>query len=1090
MKAATSSAGAKASDYSSSDSGWRKLPAPINVVVTNEGGKVVVTWNAVTGASYYRVYRSTSSSGTKTAIGSWLSGTTYNDTSATPGTTYYYWVTAATSNSGAKESAFSSYANISVTLSAPTNVVASDGTYTDKVVITWTAVAGASYYRVYRAESATGTKTALGSWISGTTFNNTSAEAGKTYYYWVTAATSNSGAGESAFSAYDTGYVPGSIPIPAGVAATDGTYTDKVVVSWNASTGATHYHVYRSESSTGTKTSLGSWQTGRTYNDTTATPGTTYYYWVTAATSSSGANASDYSSSDSGWRALSAPTGVAATDGTDTAKVVVSWNASTGASYYRVYRSTSSSGTKTALGSWQTGRTYNDTSATPGTTYYYWVKAATSSSGANASDYSSSDSGWRKLSAPTNVVGNWNTDKIVITWTASAGASYYRVYRAESSTGTKTALGSWVSGTSFNNTTVETGKTYYYWVTAATSSSGANESGYSTLVIVNPPGPLPPTGVAASDGTYTDKVVVSWNASTGATHYHVYRSETSTGTKTSLGSWQAGRTYNDTSATPGTTYYYWVKAATSSSGANASDYSSSDSGWRKLSPPTNVAANYSSENNKVVVSWNASTGATYYHVYRAEGSATGTKTALGSWITGTTFSNTTVETGKTYYYWVTAATSSSGTRESDFSSPAPSVTIGPVPPDWKAQINYTAQYNMTLAAKIALADGSYAEAEGSLLGVFDANDVCCGYGDWTNTPFGIVYEGMVYSDETSVEGLTMKFWNAATGESEEIKETIDFEADAQIGSEAEPMVYHVKSPVIWTIKQGWNWVAMNITPADPSVTAIFADYTPSDGDQIKSATSSSTYYKRTQFTGWSPALNLQPGVMYMLRRQATGEEKVEITGTPCQAQNTISIKTGWNWIGLFTGAETATITSLVHSGGFAPNDQLKGQTASATYYITSSFTGWSGSLKQLANNQGYKLKVTNPGNLTITSGTRGAYDDADAIVRGGSCPWVAPDDATAYNMTFCVVLKNTDETYFENEDTVVGIFQGDTIIGNAVYTETPFGNIHWEHRQNDPPRRSRTELPLVRKIREAQNVFPTPFDPPKVFRHSIRPLAQ
>jgi hypothetical protein len=66
-----------------------------------------------------------------------------------------------------------------------------------------------------------------------------------------------------------------------------------------------------------------------------------------------------------------------------------------GASHYRVYRSFTPLGTKTALSAWQTSRTFDDTSATPGVTYYYWVKAATSSGGARASDYSASNTGWR-----------------------------------------------------------------------------------------------------------------------------------------------------------------------------------------------------------------------------------------------------------------------------------------------------------------------------------------------------------------------------------------------------------------------------------------------------------------------------------------------------------------------------------------------------------------------------------------------------------------------------------------------------------------------------------------------------------------------
>ena len=211
--------------------------------------------------------------------------------------------------------------------------------------------------------------------------------------------------------------------------------------------------------------------------------------------------------------------------------------------------------------------------------------------------------------------------------------------------------------------------------------------------------------------------------------------------------------------------------------------------------------------------------------------------------------------------------------------------------------------------------------------------------------------------------------------------------------------------VIWNLKTGWNWVATNALPEDASIANVLAEYAPTSGDQIKSSTTSSTYYVTSKFTGWSPALTIQPGVMYMLRRQASDPTTVEITGMPCPADNTITVKTGWNWIGLFNNMEAMDITSLVHSGEFANSDQLKGQTVSATYYVTSKFTGWSGNLKQLVNNQGYKLKVTNPGTLSFTGATRGNGSADTIITRSSTCPWPKPDDATAYNMTFCVVKR-------------------------------------------------------------------------------------
>jgi len=92
----------------------------------------------------------------------------------------------------------------------------------------------------------------------------------------------------------------------------------------------------------------------------------------------------------------------------------------------------------------------------------------------------------------------------------------------------------------------------------------------------------PPEGVSATDGTYTDKVRITWNSSTGASHYRVYRNTSSSASgATALGSWQTSIFYDDISATPGRTYYYWIKAAESSTGSNASDFSSYDTGYIK-----------------------------------------------------------------------------------------------------------------------------------------------------------------------------------------------------------------------------------------------------------------------------------------------------------------------------------------------------------------------------------------------------------------------------------------------------------------------------------------------------------------------------
>jgi hypothetical protein len=103
-----------------------------------------------------------------------------------------------------------------------------------------------------------------------------------------------------------------------------------------------------------------------------------------------------------------------------------------------------------------------------------------------------------------------------------------------------------------------------------------------TLVVTytTPNPPSAPTNVSATDGTYIDKINISWSASTGATGYKIYRNTSNDYTSAS----QIGTTptpiysFNDTNSTPGISYYYWVKAYNL---GGYSNYSNSDSGWRE-----------------------------------------------------------------------------------------------------------------------------------------------------------------------------------------------------------------------------------------------------------------------------------------------------------------------------------------------------------------------------------------------------------------------------------------------------------------------------------------------------------------------------
>lgn len=119
----------------------------------------------------------------------------------------------------------------------------------------------------------------------------------------------------------------------------------------------------------------------------------------------------------------------------------------------------------------------------------------------------------------------------------------------------------------------------YSFSVQATDRNGATGTGVFTITVARAAVPHPPAGVSASDGAYTDRIQVTWNAVTGATYYEAYTFND--GPAYLLGQ-SASANFNDTSATPGSPRLYLVKACNE---AGCSAFSDSDSGYVRLSAP-------------------------------------------------------------------------------------------------------------------------------------------------------------------------------------------------------------------------------------------------------------------------------------------------------------------------------------------------------------------------------------------------------------------------------------------------------------------------------------------------------------------------
>jgi hypothetical protein len=160
---------------------------------------------------------------------------------------------------------------------------------------------------------------------------------------------------------------------------------------------------------------------------------------------------------------------------------------------------------------------------------------------------------------PTNVTASAGNALVTLTWTASTGATSYNLYRSTSSGGEgATPFLTGLTGTSFTDTGLSNGTTYYYQVTAVNSSGESGQSGeVSATPQLTPPGA--PTNLAATAGPA--QVSLSWSAVADATSYNLYRATASGaegGTPYLTG--LTTTSFTDPGLTNGTTYYYQVSA--------------------------------------------------------------------------------------------------------------------------------------------------------------------------------------------------------------------------------------------------------------------------------------------------------------------------------------------------------------------------------------------------------------------------------------------------------------------------------------------------------------------------------------------------
>ncbi|MBI1290724.1 hypothetical protein GC173_05715 [bacterium] len=379
--------------------------APTGLVATAGDGSVSLDWsnNSEPDLAGYNVYRSTTSGSGYTKINAFLvTGSAYNDTTASNFTTYYYVVRAVDNAGSPNESTSSSQVSAqpqdTTAPAVPSGLSATAG---DAVVnLNWsdnseTDLAG---YDVYRSTtSGSGYTKINGSLLTSSAYSDTTAANFTTYYYVVRAVDNTPNVNTSANSSQVSAQPQDTTApaVPSGLVATAGDAVVNLDWSDNSEADLAGYNVYRSTTSGSGYTKInGSLLTSSAYSDTTAANFTTYYYVVRSVDNTpnvnTSANSSQVSAQPQDTTAPAVPSGLVATAGN--AVVTLDWNdnSETDLAGYNVYRSTTSGSGYTKInGSLLTASAYTDSTVSNLTTYYYVVRSVDNTPNANTSVNSS-----------------------------------------------------------------------------------------------------------------------------------------------------------------------------------------------------------------------------------------------------------------------------------------------------------------------------------------------------------------------------------------------------------------------------------------------------------------------------------------------------------------------------------------------------------------------------------------------------------------------------------------------------------------------------------------------------------------------------
>ena len=442
-------------------------------------GKIKLTWDAVDGASAYRICVYDESIGDYVRVDG-TKETSYIDYGLTNGKEYTYIVRAYTGVSWSTDEVAVS----ATPLARPeVSVVGGD----EQATLSWNAVPGASKYEIFLYDG--GYEYLVETTELSYTF--TSLTNGVRYDYSVRAVS------DTSYSTRSSKLLASVIPVSAPQVSIMG-YTGKIKLTWDAVDGASAYRICVYDESIGDYVRVdGTKETS--YIDYGLTNGKEYTYIVRAYTGVS------WSTDEVAVSATPLARPEVSVVGGDE-QATLSWNAVPGASKYEIFLY--DGGYEYLVET--TELSYTFTSLTNGVRYDYSVRAVSDTSYSTRS--SKLLASVIPVSAPQVSIMGY-TGKIKLTWDAVDGASAYRICVYDESIGDYVRVDG-TKETSYIDYGLTNGKEYTYIVRAYTGVSWSTDE----VAVSATPLARPEVSVVGGD----EQATLSWNAVPGASKYEIF----------------------------------------------------------------------------------------------------------------------------------------------------------------------------------------------------------------------------------------------------------------------------------------------------------------------------------------------------------------------------------------------------------------------------------------------------------------------------------------------------------------------------------------------------------------------------------------